>query len=168
MRVGGRTVAATEAREEFRVNGVVMIKGRRVRIEPYVPADDARLARRYRDALAAGPLLLCRGEALSYADREGGFWGRHPRSVVGVTRQGEAVMIVVDGRFPGQAAGMTIGELIYLVRQLGLYSALNLDGGGSSTLWCEEAGVVNRPSDNRRFDHEGERRVTNCIAVVAE
>ena len=76
-------------------------------------------------------------------------------------------MIVVDGRFPGQAAGMTIGELIYLVRQLGLYSALNLDGGGSSTLWCEEAGVVNRPSDNRRFDHEGERRVTNCIAVVA-
>ena len=144
VRVGGRTVAATEAREEFRVNGVVAIKGRRVRIEPYVPADDARLARRYRDALAAGPLLLCRGEALSYADREGGFWGRHPRSVVGVTRQGEAVMIVVDGRFPGQAAGMTIGELIYLVRQLGLYSALNLDGGGSSTLWCEEAGVVNR------------------------
>ena len=65
-------------------------------------------------------------------------------------------MIVVDGRFPGQAAGMTIGELIYLVRQLGLYSALNLDGGGSSTLWCEEAGVVNRPSDNQRFDHEGE------------
>lgn len=123
---------------------MVAIKGRRVRIEPYVPADDARLARRYRDALAAGPLLLCRGEALSYADREGGFWGRHPRSVVGVTRRGEAVMIVVDGRFPGQAAGMTIGELIYLVRQLGLYSALNLDGGGSSTLWCEEAGVVNR------------------------
>ena len=168
VRVGGRTVAATEAREEFRVNGVVAIKGRRVRIEPYVPADDARLARRYRDVLAAGPLLLCRGEALSYADREGGFWGRHPRSVVGVTRQGEAVMIVVDGRFPGQAAGMTIGELIYLVRQLGLYSALNLDGGGSSTLWCEEAGVVNRPSDNQRCDHEGERRVTNCIAVVAE
>ena len=71
VRVGGRTVAATEAREEFRVNGVVAIKGRRVRIEPYVPADDARLARRYRDVLAAGPLLLCRGEALSYADREG-------------------------------------------------------------------------------------------------
>ena len=42
VRVGGRTVAATEAREEFRVNGVVAIKGRRVRIEPYVPADDAR------------------------------------------------------------------------------------------------------------------------------
>ena len=105
VRVGGRTVAATEAREEFRVNGVVAIKGRRVRIEPYVPADDARLARRYRDALAAGPLLLCRGEALSYADREGGFWGRHPRSVVGVTRQGEAVMIVVDGRFPGAGGG---------------------------------------------------------------
>ena len=69
---------------------------------------------------------------------------------------------------PAPETALAIGELIYLVRQLGLYSALNLDGGGSSTLWCEEAGVVNRPSDNRRFDHEGERRVTNCIAVVAE
>ena len=87
---------------------------RRVRIEPYVPADDDRLARRYRDVLAAGPLLLSGGEELSYADRKGGFWGRHPRSLVGVTQRGEVVMIVVDGRFPKQAAGMTIGELAYL------------------------------------------------------
>lgn len=126
------------------------------------------LARRYRDALAAGPLLLCRGEALSYADREGGFWGRASPLGRGHHATGEAVMIVVDGRFPGQAAGMTIGELIYLVRQLGLIFGAEPRRRRSSTLWCEEAGVVNRPSDNRRFDHEGERRVTNCIAVVAE
>ena len=168
VRVGGRTLAATEEQELFRVNGVVAVKDRRVRIEPYVPADDDRLARRYRDVLAAGPLLLSGGEELSYADRKVGFWGRHPRSLVGVTQRGEVVMIVVDGRFPKQAAGMTIGELAYLARQLGLHSALNLDGGGSSTLWCEAAGVVNYPSDNRRFDHAGERRVTNCIAVVGK
>ena len=77
-------------------------------------------------------------------------------------------MAVIDGRFKGQGDGATIAETAYIARQLGLTEALNLDGGGSSTLWCEEAGVVNRPSDNRRFDHEGERRVTNCIAVVAE
>ena len=74
-------------------------------------------------------------------------------------------MIVVDGRFPGQAAGMTIGELIYLVRQLGLYSALNLDGGGSSTLWTAQEGILNHPYDNKRFDHEGERGVPNCIVI---
>ena len=84
---------------------------------------------------------------------------------MGVTRSGEAVLIVVDGRFAQQAAGMTIGELTYLAQRLGLYAALNLDGGGSSTLWC--GGVVNHPCDNRRYDHAGERRVTNCIAVVA-
>ena len=74
-------------------------------------------------------------------------------------------MIVVDGRFPGQAAGMTIGELIYLVRQLGLYSALNLDGGGSSSLWTRRLGVLNHPTDNKRFDHKGERAVPNGIVV---
>lgn len=165
VRVGGRTIAATEAQEAFRVNGAVAVKGRRVRIVPYAPEDDPRLARRYREILAAGPLLLHDGEALSYADRKGGFWGRHPRSLVGVTRSGEAVLIVVDGRFAQQAAGMTIGELTYLAQRLGLYAALNLDGGGSSTLWC--GGVVNHPCDNRCYDHAGERRVTNCIAVVA-
>ena len=167
VRVGGRTIAATEAQETFRVNGAVAVKGRRVRIVPYAPTDDARLARRYRDVLAAGPLLLHDGAAVSYADRKGGFWGRHPRSLVGVTRRGEAVLLVVDGRFAQQAAGMTVGELTYLAQQLGLHAALNLDGGGSSTLWCDGEGVVNYPCDNRRFDHAGERRVTNCIAVVA-
>ncbi len=166
VRVGGETLGATEEQELFRVNGVVAVKGRRVRIEPYVPADDARLARRYRDALAAGPLLIAAGKTLSYDDRKGGFWGRHPRSLIGVMPKGEVVMIVVDGRFPDRAAGMTIGELSYLARQLGLRSALNLDGGGSSTLWNEATGIVNHPSDNRRFDHAGERRVTNCIAAV--
>ena len=43
--------------------------------------------------------------------------------------------------------------------------ALNLDGGGSSTLWTAQEGVLNHPYDNRRFDHEGERGVPNCIVV---
>lgn len=163
VRVTGRTIAATEERELYRVNGVVTLRGRKVRISPYVPSDDVRLARRYRDALACGPLLLDEGREVSYADRKGGFWGRHPRSLIGVTKRGEVVMIVVDGRFPGQAAGMTIGELTYVARQLGLHAALNLDGGGSSTLWCDDCGIVNHPSDNKRFDSAGERRVTNCI-----
>ena len=37
--------------------------------------------------------------------------------------------------------------------------------GGSSTLWTAQEGVLNHPYDNRRFDHEGERGVPNCIVV---
>lgn len=66
-------------------------------------------------------------------------------------------MAVIDGRFKGQGDGATIAETAYIARQLGLTEALNLDGGGSSTLWTAQEGVLNHPYDNRRFDHEGER-----------
>jgi exopolysaccharide biosynthesis protein len=72
-------------------------------------------------------------------------------------------MIVVDGRFPGDAEGMTIAELTELSQKLGLTEALNLDGGGSSTLWVLPEGVLNHPYDNHRFDHEGQRIVPNII-----
>ena len=74
-------------------------------------------------------------------------------------------MAVIDGRFKGQGDGATIAETAYIARQLGLTEALNLDGGGSSTLWTAQEGVLNHPYDNRRFDHEGERGVPNCIVV---
>ena len=165
VRVAGRTIAVTEERESYRVNGVVTLRGRKVRIRPYASSDDARLARRYRDALACGPLLLVGGREVPYVGRKGDFWGRHPRSLIGVTKRGDVVMVVVDGRFPKEAAGMTVGELAFVARQLGLHAALNLDGGGSSTLWCDDCGIINHPSDNKRFDSEGERRVTNCIVA---
>ncbi|MFR7464903.1 MAG: phosphodiester glycosidase family protein [Phocaeicola vulgatus] len=54
----------------------------------------------------------------------------------------------VDGRAEGHADGMSIAELAYLLRILKAHCALNLDGGGSTTLWVNGQ-VVNRPSDNR-------------------
>ena len=65
----------------------------------------------------------------------------------------------------GEADGMTIPELTSLCLQLGLTDALNLDGGGSSTLWTHKAGVINNPCDNRRFDHAGQRRVPNALII---
>jgi exopolysaccharide biosynthesis protein len=73
--------------------------------------------------------------------------------------------IVIDGRFPGQADGATIPEAAFIARVLGLHDALNLDGGGSSTLWTESQGVINHPCDNRLFDHEGERKIPNILMV---
>ena len=60
---------------------------------------------------------------------------------------------------------MTIAELTRLARELGLTDALNLDGGGSSTLWTLPAGVINHPSDNGVFDALGQRIIPNAIVV---
>ena len=60
---------------------------------------------------------------------------------------------------------MSISEATALTWKLGLVNALNLDGGGSTTLWVRTAGVINHPCDNRRFDPYGQRIVPNAILV---
>lgn len=60
---------------------------------------------------------------------------------------------------------MTIDELALLMKDLNCVNALNLDGGGSTTMWIKGKGVVNHPSDNGKFDHEGARAVANAIIV---
>ena len=104
---------------------------------------------------------------IAFKDRKGRsfYTRRHPRTLIGKRADGTVVMAVIDGRFKGQGDGATIAETAYIARQLGLTEALNLDGGGSSTLWTAQEGVLNHPYDNRRFDHEGERGVPNCIVV---
>lgn len=65
-----------------------------------------------------------------------------------LTREGKILLIVVDGRRKGKAEGINIPELAHMIRVLGGEDALNLDGGGSSTLWCGELpdkGIANTP-----------------------
>jgi exopolysaccharide biosynthesis protein len=50
---------------------------------------------------------------------------------------------------------------------LGCRDALNLDGGGSSTM-VFDGNIVNHPSDNKKFDHQGERVVANAIVVRSQ
>lgn len=85
---------------------------------------------------------------------------RHPRSAVGLSRDGATmVLLVVDGRSP-RSVGMTLDELAETMRRLGAWQALNFDGGGSSTMVIDGA-VVNAPSDAT-----GERAVGNALLVV--
>ena len=117
------------------------------------------------EVLVAGPVLLDDGQVFPN-DPDASFNAtRHPRSLIGKDADGGVWLVVVDGRFPGEAEGMSIAELTELSRRLGLTEALNLDGGGSSTLWVLPAGVLNHPCDNRQFDHEGQRIVPNAIVV---
>ncbi|MCZ4243118.1 phosphodiester glycosidase family protein [Pedobacter punctiformis] len=89
---------------------------------------------------------------------------RHPRTCVGVKPNGRIILLTVDGRNEN-SAGMSLFELTKLMRWLGCTSAINFDGGGSTTLWINNAGVINYPTDNKNWDHEGERKVANVILV---
>lgn len=92
---------------------------------------------------------------------------RHPRTCLGIKPNGRVLLLTVDGRHEN-SAGMSLPELTKLMRWLGCSSIINFDGGGSTTLWVNgknENGVVNYPSDNKKWDHEGQRKVANVILV---
>lgn len=90
---------------------------------------------------------------------------RHPRTAAAVSADDRGlILVVVDGRRPGWSAGATLPELADLVLQLGGASALNLDGGGSTTFWSRgpqdaDGRVLNRPSDGHV------RPVANALGV---
>ena len=162
----GLVVGETSPSELFRTNGIVTLSGKKVGVDAM---DSTLVVEGFREVLASGPILIDEGEIRVYDGQipqpDTFYERRHPRSVVGQDARGNVWLIVVDGRAPGEAAGMTISELTTFCRQLGLTDALNLDGGGSSTLWTREGGVINHPCDNRRFDHAGQRKVPNAIIV---
>ena len=90
---------------------------------------------------------------------------RHPRAAVGTDNEGNIYYVVIDGRFKGQGDGASIYETAYICHMLGMTEAINLDGGGSTTLWTEETGVINHPYDNKKWDNDGERAVPNLIVA---
>lgn len=183
----GVVISSTSPDEEFRADGLLLINGKRrtrLRIMTSLQPDNAADSRRSREALSSGPMLVENGKVVgNEGDNSNFFVGRHPRSFMGYTLPGAVpkgtlagpvkpsgrmvYLVVVDGRFPGQADGATIPELAFICRILGLHDAMNLDGGGSSTLWDENLGVLNHPYDNRVFDHSGERRVPNSVGVFS-
>jgi exopolysaccharide biosynthesis protein len=84
---------------------------------------------------------------------------RHPRTLIGVDRRGFIWLIAVDGRQPGYSLGMTFADLMTLADRLELRDALNLDGGGSTTMVVKGV-VVNKPSEA-----SGARAVSDAIIV---
>ncbi|SDC36001.1 phosphodiester glycosidase family protein [Niabella drilacis] len=111
--------------------------------------------------LANGPLLV--QDAADLAIAGSAFsQNRHPRTAVGVTRKGAVILLVADGR-SANAAGLSLDELRKVMRWLNCVAVINFDGGGSSTLWTRKKGVVNHPSDNKEWDHKGERAVANIL-----
>jgi len=126
----------------------------------------AALWQRADDIVGGAGLLLWRGKevrdwAEERLDLKGFVDMRHPRTLIGRDRDGDVWLVVVDGRQPGHSAGMSLPELTDFSRKLGLVDALNLDGGGSSTM-VVKGSVVNRPSDPT-----GPRPVSDSIVVLS-
>lgn len=111
------------------------------------------------------PRLLDHGEIVSFDTGAGGLsahfaFQRHPRTGVGFSGDSSRLFLVtVDGR-QAASAGMTLREFAALLRDLGAANALNLDGGGSTTM-VVGGRVVNLPSDAT-----GERPVANALVVL--
>ena len=113
-------------------------------------------------AVGAGPCLVKNGEIyMTTLGEEFGSdvaGGRAPRTALGITKDGKALLVVVDGR-SRTSVGYTLLELARFMLEQGAVEAMNLDGGGSSQMIIGSQ-IVNTPSDGR------ERRLGAGIAVV--
>lgn len=118
------------------------------------------------DLMVSGPLLIM-DQLVEKLDSNAFNKTRHPRTAVAVTKNKRILLVTVDGRNTN-SAGMSLFELSHLMRWLKSDDAINLDGGGSTTLWLKDHGdngVVNYPSDNKKWDHQGERKVANVVLL---
>ena len=115
-----------------------------------------------KEAIGGGPRLLRDGVPSvqhQYERFDPSYNNRHPRSAIGYTKNQEVIVVAVDGR-SGSSKGTTLTELAGLMAKLGCVEAMNLDGGGSTTLVLDGT-VLNRPSDG------GLRGVANAVLLFA-
>lgn len=109
-----------------------------------------------------GPSLL-ENSAISVtpADEVGKAMADNPRTAIGIYEPGHYVLVVSDGRTK-ESTGLTLYELAEFLQQLGITTAYNLDGGGSSTM-VFMGNVVNTPTTNGR--RITERSVSDIVYI---
>ena len=83
----------------------------------------------------------------------------HPRTAIAKLKSGQILLVTVDGRQPGESIGMSLNMLADLLLEFDAIEAINLDGGGSTTMVISNK-LVNKPSDAT-----GERPVSDAILV---
>ena len=115
-------------------------------------------------AVGGGPMLVHDGKIRVTCDEEGlfvhGKMDMHPRSAIGYTRDGRIIVLAVQGRTPGVAAGVTLGQEAKILLDLGCYEAINLDGGGSTCM------LVNGKETIHPSDKGGERPIPAVFLIT--
>jgi exopolysaccharide biosynthesis protein len=114
--------------------------------------------------LCCGPLLINDGKMEEMLTTD--FHMKpHPRTAIGITKDGRLLLVTVDGRFKDKAIGMSTTLLQEYMYLLGAYEALNLDGGGSTAMWIEGYGIVNHTCDGLNWENPKERAVSSIIYI---
>ena len=115
--------------------------------------------------IGGGPILV-KGDSIHVSYNEEIFWGsgvglsnRDPRTAVGYTADGRAILLVTDGRQVA-SQGFSLPEMAQVMIDLGCTEAINLDGGGSSQMAVTNQ-LINRPGGGTY-----QRPVTSFLAVV--
>ncbi len=112
------------------------------------------------DTIGGNPTMIEDGQIIDEnVSGTGSFFVRHPRTGVGSTADGRVLFVTVDGRQPGYSIGMTLERFARLFKNLGARWALNLDGGGSTTM-VVKGKIKNRPSDG------SERAVSSALVLL--
>lgn len=115
-----------------------------------------------KEAVSGGPYLVMNGEI--YVDQEKQRFKYSaketfaPRSAIGIDTNGKLFLIAVDGRKPGLSVGVTLKELAEILKKLDLQEAINLDGGGSTTL-VADGEIINTLSERH------ERKISNALLI---
>jgi hypothetical protein len=120
------------------------------------------------EAVGGRPMLARDSVILPEVETEGqaSFRARNPRTAVGLANQGRRLILaVIDGRQAGYSLGTTLRETADIMLALGARDAINLDGGGSSSLVYRDSAKVMRVA-NKPSDATGERAVGDALAVV--
>lgn len=144
---------------------LILTKSGELKIEAIKSSKEYLTSNNEEWVFTAGPMLLRNGKKSDLL--EGSFIiKKHPRTAL-CLKENSILLITVDGRHE-QAKGASLPELQNFLLSLKCIDAMNLDGGGSTTLWMntkDHKGVVNCPSDNKKFDNKGERKVANIILI---
>lgn len=118
------------------------------------------------EIITTGPALRIDSQDVPL-EKSSFYTARHPRTAVAKKENGNILFFTVDGRSK-ESAGMSLAELQNTLKWIGAAYVINLDGGGSTTMYVKGAsgnGVVNHPSDNKKFDNQGARKVANIVIV---
>ena len=141
------------------VNGAIVVRNESgITIEPADSEQFYESSKQESAVLIAGPLLLLNSERMNLPDMK--FTNkRHPRTCLCKSKE-SIVFVTIDGR-KKKAEGMSLLEVQEFLLNIGCVDAINLDGGGSTTMWMQDKGVVNYPSSA-----SGERSVSNAILIL--
>jgi exopolysaccharide biosynthesis protein len=130
------------------------------------PAAGWKSATQIPTIISAGPPLIIKGQTVKFIPHTFND-KRFSRTGAGLTKNNHLLLITVDGNSE-QSAGMTIAEFAQIFKAFNCINAINLDGGGSTTMWIKgqpDSGIVSHPTDNKKFDHYGERKIANAIIL---